>query len=198
MKIVGIPVGNTMPRTNYEQTDPSKADFLKGKEVLDQNIADAKKAGTDAKTAADGAKTAADNAQTTANNALPKAGGEMTGDIVMGGKKVTGLADPSMYTDAATKGYVDSRRKVFNTTLAANGWVGDAAPYTQTIAMDGILESDTPHYGPVYSDNAETALLEKENWALVDDMETADGSVTFTAFEEKPVVDIAVQMEVFR
>lgn len=198
MKIVGIPVGNTMPRTNYEQTDPNKADFLKGKEVLDQNIADAKKAGTDAKTAADGAKTAADNAQTTANNALPKAGGEMTGDIVMGGKKVTGLADPSMYTDAATKGYVDSRRKVFNVTLNANYWVFMNSKYIQQIALDGILESDTPHYGPVYSDNAETALLEKENWALVDDMETLNGRVDFFCFEEPPAVDIAVQMEVFR
>lgn len=193
MKIVGIPVGTTTPRADYAETNPKSAAFIKNKP--DEAIQKAQQAADNAKTAADNAQTAADNAN---NAALHKTGGTMTGDIVMGGKKVTGLANPSMHTDAATKGYVDSRRKVFHAILTANGWEGDAAPYTQTIAVEEVQESDTPHYGPVYSDTPETALLEKENWALVDDLETFGGSVTFTCFEEKPVVDIAVQMEVFR
>lgn len=48
MKIIGNTVGTTMPRTNYEQTDSTKADYLKGKEVLDQKIEAAKQAGVDA------------------------------------------------------------------------------------------------------------------------------------------------------
>lgn len=44
MIIRGNTVGTPMPRTNYEQTDPTKADYLKGKEVLDQKIEDAQTA----------------------------------------------------------------------------------------------------------------------------------------------------------
>ena len=34
MKITGNTVGTTMPRTNYNQTDPSKADYLVGRENI--------------------------------------------------------------------------------------------------------------------------------------------------------------------
>ena len=45
---------------------------------------------------------------TTANAALPKAGGTMTGAIAMGTDKITGLGDPTLAQDAATKAYADS------------------------------------------------------------------------------------------
>lgn len=38
MIIQGNTVGTPMPRTDYEQTDPKKSDYLKGKEKLDQKI----------------------------------------------------------------------------------------------------------------------------------------------------------------
>lgn len=39
MKIVGVTVGTPMPRANYEQTDPKKSDYIKGKEALDAILA---------------------------------------------------------------------------------------------------------------------------------------------------------------
>jgi hypothetical protein len=39
---------------------------------------------------------------------LPLAGGTMSGAIAMGGNKITGLGTPTVSTDAATKGYIDT------------------------------------------------------------------------------------------
>lgn len=219
MKITGHPVGTTMPRTNYEQTDPSMADYLKGKDVLDASIK---------------------KAQDTANDALPKSGGTVTGDvtmngnIAMSGKKITDVGvptedgdaankkyvtdevgkslpksggtmegalnvlEPTENTHAANKVYVDEKRKVFTTTLTVNDWEGDSAPFTQRIGIEGILSTDRPHYGAVYDADQETRLAQKEAFAMVDDMDTEDGAVVFTCFEDKPEVNIPIQMEVNR
>ena len=56
-----------------------------------------------AQTTADNAQTTANNAQTTANAALPKAGGNMTGSLVL-------KADPTAKMEAATKQYVDANK----------------------------------------------------------------------------------------
>ena len=132
-------------------------------------IADAKQ---EAMTAADNAQTAADNAQATADNAMTAAGNALT----------------------EAKNYTDSKHMTAQVTLTANGW-SEEAPYTQTIAMDGILETDQPHFGVVYSENWEA---EKEAFALVDELDTAHGSLTFTCFEEKPEADLTIQLEVNR
>ena len=191
MIIKGNTVGTPMPRTNYEQTDPTKADYLKGKDVLDQKIEAAKQAGIDAantaKTAADKAQTAADNAQTAADNAQTAADNAQAA-----------AENAEKNAKDYAKDYTDSTRKVFNTTLTTNDWEGDSAPYTQTIGIEGILETDRPHYSAVYDADQETRLAQKEAFAMVDDLETADGSVTFTCFEDKPAVNIPIQMEVNR
>lgn len=210
MIIRGNTVGTTMPRADYAETNPKSAAYIKNKpdEAIQkaQKTADdaataagnAQTAADNAQTAADNAQTAADNAQNTANDALPKAGGTMTGDIVMGGKQITDLADPTENAHAANKGYVDEKRKVFTTTLTVNDWEGDKAPYTQRIGIEGILSTDTPHYGVVFDEDQDTRLAQKEAFAMVDDLDTEDGAVIFTCFDDKPDVNIPIQMEVNR
>ena len=113
MIIRGNTVGTTMPRTNYNQTNPRMADYLKGKDALDQKIANAA-------TIAGEAKTAANAALSTVNNdALMKSGGNMTGDINMNSHHITGLPEPTEDSDIITKGYMES---YINNTFLGGEW----------------------------------------------------------------------------
>lgn len=85
MSIKGNTVSTPTPRTDWNQTDPNKADYLKGKPDLEASIQAAQQAATSAITAANnaqtsvaGAYTAADTAQTTANEAKTAAGNAQT------------------------------------------------------------------------------------------------------------------------
>ena len=190
MKIQGNTVGTPMPRTDFNQVNPAKADYLKGRDDLLQLIQDAHTAGNIAGTAAGDAQTAADNAQTAADNAQTAADDAMTA----AGNAQTRAENAETNAKSYAKDYADGLHKIFAVTVPASGWSA-SAPYTQTIAVEGILATDTPHWGVVYSDDA---LAEKEAFSVVDDLDTAAGSVTFTCFEEKPGVDLTIQMEVNR
>lgn len=180
MSIMGAAAGLPGPGADWAQTDPNRVDFIRNKPDVEA------------------VKALAQEGKTLAEKALPKTGGAMTGAIAMGGSRVTGLGTPTDAGDASTKGYVDGKHFLATVSLPAAGWAGDAAPYTQTVAVPGILETDTPHYGVVYSGTTEEKASRKEGFSLVDDLDTAAGSVTFTCFEEKPEVDLTVQLEVNR
>lgn len=183
--ILGSGASTAAMRSDYSQTDPSKADFILNKP--DQAIAKA--------------QSTADTAKAAAQAALPKAGGKMTGPVDMGGQKITNLPDPEGETDAAHRGfverYVNGKHMTAALQLTAAGWSVEA-PYTQTVSVPGILETDRPHYGVVYSAQAETRLAQKEAFALVDDLDTGEDTVMFTCFEEKPEIDLNIQLEVNR
>ena len=185
MIIRGNTVGTTSMPPDYSQTDPDKADYIRNKPD-----ADIRKA-----------QSTADSAKEIAEAALPRAGGKMTGGVDLGGNGITNLADPTEDTHAANKGYVDTKvagaHLEAQVTVTASGW-SEAAPYTQTVNVEGILASDRAHWGVVYSGDADAKLAQKEAFAMVDDLDSADGQVTFTCFEEKPEVDLTVQLEVNR
>ena len=180
MSIMGAAAGLPGPGADWAQTDPNRVDFIRNKPDVEA------------------VKALAQEGKTLAEKALPKTGGAMTGAIAMGGSRVTGLGTPTDAGDASTKGYVDGKHFLATVSLPAAGWAGDAAPYTQTVAVSGILETDTPNYGVIYSGTAEEKGLQKEGFSLVDDLDTGAGSVTFTCFEERPEADLTVQLEVNR
>lgn len=161
---------------HYSQSDPGKSDYIRNKPDVEA------------------VKTLAQEGKTLAEKAMPKTGGTMTGSIDMDGNKVTGLGDPAESGDAASKAYVDGKHWVGSVTLPVSGWVG----LVQTVAVPGILATDTPHYGVVYSGTASEKAAQKEAFAMIDDLDTAAGSVTFTCFEEKPAVGLTIQLEVNR
>ena len=66
--------------------------------------------------------------------ALPSSGGEMTGAINMNGQPISGLNDPTEDTQAARKGYVDSRITSVAVTLPASSWDSNL----QTVSVLGV------------------------------------------------------------
>lgn len=149
------------------------------------------------KSYADNIAKVANSAKKTADSALPKSGGAMTGAINMGTNRITDMGAPEDSADAATKAYVDGKRFTDAATITTD-WTGDSAPYYNTVAVQGILATDTPHIMPVYSTTNSTAIAQKEAWACVSKAETSDGTITFTCFEDKPTVAITIQIEVMR
>lgn len=139
--------------------------------------------------------------------AMPTTGGEFTGPVSMNGQKLNGLNSPTADDEAATKGYVDEVAESLSDGKAARStatatitttWTGSAAPYTQDVAVSGLLATDTPHITPAYSDTLATALAQKEAWALVGEADAGAGKITFTCFEDKPTTAIPIQIEVLR
>ena len=140
-------------------------------------------------------------------------GGIMKGTLDMDKNILKGIPTPTEKDHATNKEYVDyvagksltdgknyADSLTFHPkiTLTAAGWSGDKAPYTQTVEVEGITKDDEPHYGPVYDVDYDTRQKQKAAFNEVSDLETADGSVTFTCDYDKPLVDLIIQLEVNR
>lgn len=93
--------------------------------------------------------------------------------------------------------YTDSKHITKTATLSTN-WAGAAAPYSQTIPVNGILASDFPHIAPVYSGDFATAVAEREAWNMINASASEDGTITFVCFDDKPTTAITVLIEVMR
>ena len=92
--------------------------------------------------------------------------------------------------------YVDSKTSIFNVTLDTS-WSGSAAPYSKSIAVTGILETDTPIIDVVMSGTYATDKARQEAWAYIYRAVTGNNSITFYA-SEKPSVNLPVQIKVVR
>ena len=111
---------------------------------------------------------------------------------------IRGIATPRANFDAANKKYADSKAttKTFTATLSTT-WSG-SGPYTQTVAVAGLLSSDNPMVDAVLSDTAATAKAQRDAWALVDRITTAANSITAYAYDKKPATAIPIQLKVVR
>lgn len=87
--------------------------------------------------------------------------------------------------------------QTFTATIPAAGWTGDAAPYTNTATVTGLLATDTPIVDMIPSDTFETAEAEMEAYATIYRMVAADNQLTVYA-TEKPTVDINIQLRAVR
>lgn len=98
-----------------------------------------------------------------------------------------------MITDLQGEGYllIEDARRIDNITLTVAGWTGSAAPYTQTVVVDGIKPEDVPDVGVIYPTGCTRAQQKAINKAVsyIYDLETQNGSVIARS-TLKPAVNI--------
>lgn len=90
--------------------------------------------------------------------------------------------------------YIGRTRKI---QIPANGWEGNG-PYTQSVSVPGILETDFPTYGPVLAGTVQEKLSQLEAYSYINELETKAGAVTLTCLSEKPDTDITIQLDTGR
>ena len=119
----------------------------------------------------------------------------------------TTVADNSVTTEKIADGAITEekfaegavlQRILFNATLSAAAWNGTAAPYKQTIAVEGIKADDTPVIDVVLSSDTEIATSELEAWGYIGKIETAANSIIATCLDDVPAVDLNIQIKVVR
>lgn len=137
---------------------------------------------------------------------LDKAGGTMTGDlnmyahinmyehIAMNGNSISGLASPVNGADAVPKSYADTKR--IEKTLLFSGW-SDSAPFAQTITVEGLSNKAFARVYPVYHATLAEKLELAEETAKVRNCTRSGNTMTFECWEEKPVKDIPIVVEVY-
>ena len=83
-------------------------------------------------------------------------------------------------------------------TLAADAWTGDAAPYEQTVAVEGVTAEDNPMLVSALEDGADLATQKAYSKAFgilaSGTATTADGNVTFKVYK-KPATDITAGLK---
>lgn len=98
----------------------------------------------------------------------------------------------------STNAEVNRSKDTKPVTLLANSWVGDDAPYSQTVAVEGLLATDNPLIVSQLEDGAskDTARAYNKAFAIVASGTgiSKNGSATFKVYK-KPQIDITIGLK---
>lgn len=116
-----------------------------------------------------------------------------SGGVAAGGIGTAQIANESITVEKVA---ASARTQGFEVTIPTD-WDGDSAPYTRSIALEGILKKDRPkvfYMPPAYLSEDET---HREAFSKLFTVDSEDGVIIFTA-KEKTEVPITVYVEVSR
>lgn len=85
----------------------------------------------------------------------------------------------------------------YTVSVPASGWSA-SAPYTQTVTITGMLDTDKPQMDIVQSTTLATRIAQREAYNLISLIDSGTNSLTLTCDESKPEIDLTVQLEVTR
>lgn len=119
--------------------------------------------------------------QTTLNT-LQEGLNTVTGDVATLETTVATKAAQSDLTALQTT--VAGKVSAFKKTVSiGTAWTGSAAPYTQEVTVEGLLETDDVDVVPIYDTNVDTAQAEMEAYASMYHIDTANEKMTVYAME---------------
>ena len=113
----------------------------------------------------------------------------LTGDVV-GSVDFDGSKGVSINTTV-------SASKYYTVILKASDW-NSSAPYTQTVNVEGIKDADNPIIDINMSDTTNNSANLLKAWMLVGRVATNNDSITAYCYEEKPEIDIVVNLMVVK
>ena len=130
------------------------------------------------------------NGQIEANKLSEARAIALTGDVV-GSVDFDGSKGVSINTTI-------SASKYYTATFKASDW-SSSAPYTQTVSVKGIKSSDNPivdiNMSSATEENSEELM---NSWSFVGRIVTNNESITAYCYEEKPEIDISINLLVVK
>lgn len=89
------------------------------------------------------------------------------------------------------------RTQYFPLELMAENWQGENAPYSQTVAVEGVLESDRPKLYFIAPEDFEQLEEQQEAFSLIYSIESGEGTLSVYA-KELPSLTFSAMAEVTR
>lgn len=108
-----------------------------------------------------------------------------------------GVDDPTVNQALAALHGKGERLRSVTLTLPASGWQGSSAPYTQTVAVEGMTEdwqAGQPAAVPGEDQTLEQKVLIREALGCISQIQSGEGSLTVTCYEEKPEADLTLRI----
>jgi hypothetical protein len=129
------------------------------------------------------------------------AGGAVSADKINDGAvTATKIAGGAVSADKINDGAVTATKIAggavsaeYTGTLDAEDWSGDAAPYTQSIPVTGILSTDNPIADVAYSGTGSTDIARATNFSYIYRIATTDGFITAYAMQP-PTVNLPIRL----
>ena len=81
-------------------------------------------------------------------------------------------------------------------TLTINDWVGDSAPYTQSVSVSGLTSDISPIIDLIVSDDTSTGIEEMLQWSYITKANTDTDIITFSCYEIKPTINLNFKIKV--
>ena len=119
-------------------------------------------------------------------------------DTLGDGTEMTKVPEALLNNEVYLKAFAERLEHVTPVTLPASGWTGDAAPFTQTVAVSGAAEGMEPMVVNALADGAseaeQKAYIKAYGILCSGTAELGDGTATFKVYK-KPASDITIGLK---
>lgn len=117
-------------------------------------------------------------------------------DTLADGVEMAKVPETLLNNDVYLKEQIERIKAPKYASLVAAGW-GGTAPYTQTVAVEGITAADTPIIALSIPKglSGDTVKAQKKAYGMVDRTESGAGQITFYCYNKKPAVDFQVTVK---